>query len=106
MVDSFSKQTVSILTRWKCSQIYNNSKEIMLQINKFQFGNHENSRMASRLGSNCADGLNMITMFLSEIAITYGNEIGMKDGYVSYEDTQDTTTLTKGNKDNYLKYSR
>lgn len=79
----------------------------MLQINKFQFGNHENSRMASRLGSNCADGLNMITMFLSEIAITYhGNENGIEDRYVSYEDTQDTTTLTKGNKDNYLKYSR
>lgn len=36
------------------------------------------------------DGLNALNMMLPGVAVTYqGEEIGMRDGYVSWEDTVD-----------------
>lgn len=56
---------------------------------------------------NWEDEMNMLTILLNGIAVTYQvDEIGMKHGYVSYEDTQDILAFTKGNKDNYLMYYR
>ena len=53
------------------------------------------------------DGLNGLNMLLPGVAVTYqGEEIGMRDGYVSWEDTVDVSALNQGNASNYLDYSR
>ncbi|XP_039764936.1 maltase 2-like [Pararge aegeria] len=71
------------------------------------FGNHDKNRMPSRFRTNMVDGLNSLSMLLPGVAITYqGEEIGMRDGYVSWEDTVDVAACNQGNPDNYLEYSR
>lgn len=53
------------------------------------------------------DGLNALNMMLPGVAITYqGEEIGMRDGYVSWEDTVDVAAINQGDPSNYLQYSR
>lgn len=74
---------------------------------QFQFGNHDQKRMPSRFRANMVDGLNALNLFLPGVSVTYqGEEIGMKDGFVSWEDTKDVNALNQGNPDNYLDYSR
>ena len=47
----------------------------------FQLGNHDRSRVASRLGPELVDAMNMIYMLLPGTPITYnGEELGMVDG--------------------------
>ncbi|XP_041968849.1 maltase 1-like [Aricia agestis] len=71
------------------------------------FGNHDQKRMPSRFRTDMVDGLNGLNMLLPGVAITYqGEEIGMRDGYVSWEDTVDVAACNQGNPDNYLDYSR
>ncbi|XP_026490452.2 maltase A1-like [Vanessa tameamea] len=71
------------------------------------FGNHDQKRMPSRFRPNMVDGLNSLNMMLPGVAITYqGEEIGMRDGYVSWEDTVDVAACNQGNPDNYLQFSR
>jgi len=57
----------------------------------FQLGNHDVSRVASRLGSDLVDAMNMIYMLLPGTPITYyGEEIGMVDGVMaSHTDRRD-----------------
>ncbi|CAG5048088.1 unnamed protein product [Parnassius apollo] len=77
------------------------------QVANWVFGNHDNNRMPSRFRTNMVDGLNGLNMMLPGVAITYqGEEIGMRDGYVSWEDTVDVAACNQGNPDNYLEYSR
>ncbi|XP_025831784.1 maltase A1-like [Agrilus planipennis] len=53
-------------------------------------GNHDNFRAASRLGVENVDGYNMLTTLLPGVAVTYnGEEIGMEDGEVTWEEGQD-----------------
>ncbi|CAG0879003.1 unnamed protein product [Cyprideis torosa] len=53
-------------------------------------GNHDSSRVASRFGSEYVDAINMIVQLVPGTAITYqGEEIGMEDTFISWEDTQD-----------------
>ncbi|XP_046961158.1 maltase 1-like [Vanessa cardui] len=71
------------------------------------FGNHDNNRMPTRFRENMVDGLNALNMLLPGVAVTYqGEEIGMKDGYVSWEDTVDVEAINRGDEDTYLLYSR
>ncbi|XP_028038902.1 maltase A1-like [Bombyx mandarina] len=71
------------------------------------FGNHDTNRMPSRFRTNMVDGLNSLNLMLPGVAITYqGEEIGMRDGYVSWEDTVDVAALNQGNASTYLLYSR
>ena len=47
----------------------------------FNTGNHDNSRLASRLTSDLVDGFHMLVMLMQGTPITYyGDEIGMVDG--------------------------
>lgn len=49
----------------------------------FNLGNHDKSRIASRVGHNVLDAMNMIYMLLPGTPITYyGEELGMLDGSV------------------------
>ncbi|XP_053600374.1 maltase A1-like [Plodia interpunctella] len=70
-------------------------------------GNHDQPRMATRYGSSLVDGINMIVLLLPGVAVTYmGEEIGMVDGYVSWEDTVDPAGCNTNDPINYVIPSR
>ncbi|XP_068621044.1 maltase A3-like [Battus philenor] len=70
-------------------------------------GNHDKSRVASRFGPELVDGINMIVLLMPGIAVTYmGEEIGMKDGFVSWEDTVDPSGCNTDDPINYWTASR
>ncbi|CAG4943693.1 unnamed protein product [Colias eurytheme] len=70
-------------------------------------GNHDNSRMATRYGPTLVDGINMIVLLLPGVGVTYmGEEIGLVDGYVSWEDTVDPSGCNTNDPINYAKSSR
>ncbi|CAB3243402.1 unnamed protein product [Arctia plantaginis] len=53
-------------------------------------GNHDHSRMATRYGDNRVDAMNMLALLLPGVTITYqGEELGMTDGEISWEETVD-----------------
>ncbi|KAF2880410.1 hypothetical protein ILUMI_25767 [Ignelater luminosus] len=53
-------------------------------------GNHDQFRVATRYGSARVDGLNMLAMLLPGVTVTYnGEEIGMENGEVSWEEGKD-----------------
>lgn len=63
--------------------------------------------MPTRFRHNMVDGLNSLNMLLPGVAVTYqGEEIGMRDGYVSWEDTVDVEACNRGDEDTYHLYSR
>ncbi len=48
-------------------------------------GNHDQNRIASRLGTDRIDMINMILMTLPGVSVTYnGEEIGMVDVWISW----------------------
>lgn len=64
--------------------------EMCFLSNSFQLGNHDQHRVASRYGKRRVDGLNMLILMLPGVAVTYnGEEIGMEDGEITYEQGQD-----------------
>ncbi|XP_026314495.1 maltase A1-like [Hyposmocoma kahamanoa] len=70
-------------------------------------GNHDNKRLASRYSPELVDGMNMILLLMPGIAVTYmGEEIGMVDGYVSWEDTVDPSGCNTDDPINYWMSSR
>ncbi|OWR49357.1 alpha amylase precursor [Danaus plexippus plexippus] len=70
-------------------------------------GNHDQSRMANRQGVDRVDAMNMIALLLPGVAITYqGEEIGMTDGEVSWEETKDPQACNTDDPVNYWKKSR
>ncbi|CAG4941274.1 unnamed protein product [Parnassius apollo] len=69
-------------------------------------GNHDQSRLASRLGTDRVDAMNMLALILPGVAITYqGEEIGMSDGFVSWRDSRDPLACNSG-PDRYARLSR
>ncbi|CAK1602756.1 unnamed protein product [Parnassius mnemosyne] len=70
-------------------------------------GNHDNSRVASRFSPELVDGINMLVLLLPGVAVTYmGEEIGMVDGYISWEDTVDPSGCNTDDPINYWTASR
>ncbi|EDV35662.1 maltase A3 [Drosophila ananassae] len=54
------------------------------------FGNHDQSRIGTRLGADRIDSVNIIKSILPGIDITYqGEELGMTNVFISWEDTVD-----------------
>jgi glycosidase len=69
-------------------------------------GNHDQRRLASRFGEALVDGMIMVQMLLPGTPVTYyGEEIAMKDQFISYEDTLDPQGCQMG-PDRYEKFSR
>ncbi len=55
-----------------------------------QLGNHDQKRMTTKIGAEFASALNVMLLLLPGTATTYqGEEIGMVDTIVSYEETLD-----------------
>ena len=56
-----------------------------------------NLRLGSRFGAGNIDGFNMMSLMLPGVAVTYnGEEIGMTNTAVSWEDTVDPAGLNCG----------
>ncbi|XP_025411858.1 maltase 2-like [Sipha flava] len=69
-------------------------------------GNHDYRRVANRFGSEMVDAMNMLNLLLPGTAFTYmGEEIGMEDARVRWDQTVDPMGLNAG-ADGYLKASR
>ncbi|XP_061399004.1 maltase A1-like [Musca vetustissima] len=69
-------------------------------------GNHDRRRAASRYGIRNTDAMNMLVMLLPGASVTYqGEELGMTDGKISWEDTVDPAACNS-NKDIFEKYTR
>ncbi|XP_026811817.1 maltase 2-like isoform X1 [Rhopalosiphum maidis] len=60
-------------------------------------GNHDQPRVATRFGSEMVDAMNMLNMLLPGVAFTYmGEEIGMSDTAVRWDQTVDPRGLNAG----------
>nr|XP_016942916.2 maltase A3-like [Drosophila suzukii] len=60
------------------------------QVANWVFGNHDGTRIGSRLGADRIDACNMIILGLPGVSVTYqGEEMGMTDVWISWEDTVD-----------------
>ncbi|XP_061399013.1 maltase A3-like [Musca vetustissima] len=69
-------------------------------------GNHDKSRIGSRLGADRIDMMNMLTFTLPGCSVTYnGEEIGMTDVWISWNDTVDPSACNS-NPDIYESLSR
>ncbi|XP_055682947.1 maltase A3-like [Lutzomyia longipalpis] len=69
-------------------------------------GNHDQRRIGSRFGTHRIDLINMIIKTLPGISITYnGEEIGMTDVYISWEDSVDPAGCNS-NPEIFDKFSR
>ncbi|KMQ82699.1 alpha-like protein, partial [Lasius niger] len=71
-----------------------------------QAGNHDNSRLVARYGQERAQMITIMTLVLPGVSVTYnGEEIGMEDTWISWEDTKDPQGCNAG-KEGYEKASR
>ncbi|XP_055694569.1 maltase A3-like [Lutzomyia longipalpis] len=69
-------------------------------------GNHDRGRIGTRFGINRIDLINMIINTLPGISITYyGEEIGMTDVFVTWEQTVDPSACSS-DRDSYEEFSR
>ncbi|XP_025411860.1 maltase 2-like isoform X2 [Sipha flava] len=69
-------------------------------------GNHDNPRVAARMGPEMVDAMNMLNLLLPGTAFTYmGEEIGMEDTNVRWDQTVDPRGLNAG-VDGYRQLSR
>ncbi|XP_017868729.1 PREDICTED: maltase A3 [Drosophila arizonae] len=69
-------------------------------------GNHDKNRVGSRFGAERIDLFNILLLTLPGCSITYqGEELGMLDGYVSWEDTVDPQACN-GHEADYMWNSR
>ncbi|NP_001011608.1 alpha-glucosidase precursor [Apis mellifera] len=69
-------------------------------------GNHDQLRLVSRFGEEKARMITTMSLLLPGVAVNYyGDEIGMSDTYISWEDTQDPQGCGAG-KENYQTMSR
>ncbi|CAG9766597.1 unnamed protein product [Ceutorhynchus assimilis] len=68
-------------------------------------GNHDNHRVASRVGSKNVDAYNMLIAFLDGVTVTYmAEEIGQENGEVTCEEGQDPSAI--GNCTTFAQVSR
>ncbi|KAF4519056.1 hypothetical protein B566_EDAN001643 [Ephemera danica] len=69
-------------------------------------GNHDQKRIATRISPDLVDGLNMVSLLLPGVAVTYyGEEIGMEDVKLTWEQTVDPAGRNAG-PDRFAKHSR
>ncbi|XP_044727453.1 maltase 1-like [Chrysoperla carnea] len=69
-------------------------------------GNHDVHRVGSRYGAERIDGLNMLVMLLPGVGVSYnGDEIGMLDTFITWEQTHDPMALNAG-PDRYQLFTR
>lgn len=76
------------------------------KVSNWVMGNHDNKRLATKFGAARVDLLNIMLQTLPGVAITYnGEELGMEDGYISWNDTVDPQGCNT-NESVYQSYTR
>ncbi|XP_030387006.1 maltase A3 [Scaptodrosophila lebanonensis] len=76
------------------------------QVANWVLGNHDQSRIGSRLGADRIDAINMMLLTLPGISVTYqGEELGMTDVFISWEDTVDPQAC-QSNEEEFAHLSR
>lgn len=81
-------------------------KKFSIQLSRLQLGNHDKHRLASRLGVERGDLLNILLQTLPGIAITYmGEELVMENVHLTWEETVDPQACNT-NEDVYEENSR
>jgi alpha-glucosidase len=69
-------------------------------------GNHDNHRVSTRFGPDKVDIMLILVHLLPGSSVTYyGEEIGMEDTFISWEDTVDPAGCNAG-QDHYAEISR
>ncbi|XP_046544948.1 alpha-glucosidase-like [Haliotis rubra] len=72
----------------------------------YNLGNHDRKRVSKRFGAEYVNVLNMLLLTLKGTPTTYyGEELGMEEIEVSFEDTQDPWGINFG-KERYTEFSR
>ncbi|XP_046368722.2 alpha-glucosidase-like isoform X1 [Haliotis rufescens] len=72
----------------------------------FVVGNHDNPRVASKMGKDFVNAVNMLLLTLPGTPTTYyGEELGMSDVHVSFDQGQDLQAKGQG-EEYFRKYSR
>lgn len=67
------------------------------QVANWVMGNHDRPRVGTRFGKERIDAMNMIILSLPGATVTYqGEEIGMTDVYISWEETKDPAACNAG----------
>ncbi|XP_053687182.1 maltase A3-like [Sabethes cyaneus] len=75
-------------------------------VSNWVLGNHDRSRLGTRFGERRIDGLAMIELTLPGVSVTYqGEEIGMTDVEIMWEQTVDPAGCNEG-RENYAAKSR
>ena len=60
-------------------------------------GNHDNSRVSTRMGEDLVNAVNMLLLTLPGTPTTYyGEEIGMNDTHIPADKARDTVGLRRG----------
>jgi alpha-glucosidase len=69
-------------------------------------GNHDQRRVATRFGAGLVDAMAMVQLLLPGTPVVYnGDEVGMEDTFLTYEQTQDPQGCNMG-PDRYANHSR
>ncbi|KAJ4433817.1 hypothetical protein ANN_16129 [Periplaneta americana] len=90
------------------SNTINNYMDLMIgeRWPNWVLGSHDQHRVASRLGAHLVDAMNILAMLLPGVAVTYyGEEIGMENTYVTWEQCRDVRGVHSGS-DRYLERTR
>lgn len=86
----FSEMPTRYTANWVVSALRAESPFHFLSLSPPKLGNHDQHRVATRYGQGRADGMNMLSLSLPGVAVTYnGEEIAMENGEVSWEQGQD-----------------
>ncbi|XP_053690084.1 maltase A1-like [Sabethes cyaneus] len=90
--DSSAQDVESTINHWLNNMPIRNGV-----VPNWVMGNHDQHRVASRFGEEKIDVMNMILLSLPGVSITYnGEEIGMTDVWISYNDTVDPAACNAG----------
>ncbi|KAL0125458.1 hypothetical protein PUN28_004518 [Cardiocondyla obscurior] len=98
--DSKASDFKNVIDRWMINM------PVLKGTSNWVAGNHDNKRLVTRYGRLRAEAVTIITMLLPGVGVTYnGEEIGMEDTWISWEDTKDPQGCNAG-KDGFANVSR
>lgn len=70
-------------------------------------GNHDQHRVATRLGESRTDLINIMLQTLPGVAVTYqGEELGLRNTHLTWKETVDPSACNTNDEINYEKFSR
>lgn len=106
MIDNINANSTPADYKTQIDTWLNNMPKGDAYVANWVVGNHDQHRVVNRFGIKRTDAINMLVQMLPGVAITYyGDEIGMTDEWISFNDTVDQLALNMG-PDNYWAVDR